>query len=57
MSGEKIEHGAEHGRIADPGAQGSRGEAGEREQAFGPALAQQDPAEGAKGERLRIDGG
>lgn len=57
MGGEEIEHGAEHGRIADPGAQGIRGEAGEREQAFGPALALQDPAEGTQGERLRIDGG
>ena len=57
MRAEEIQHGAEHGRIANPGSQGIGREPGEREQPFGPALALQQPAEGAERQGLRIGGG
>jgi len=57
MSGEEIEHGPQHRQLANAGAQFVRGESGQREQAFGPALALQEPAEGLEGEGLRIGRG
>jgi len=57
MGGEEIEHGAKHRRITHAGAQFVRGKPGEREQAFGPALALEEPAEGLEGEGLRIGRG
>jgi len=54
MAGKEIEHGAEHRRIGDPGAQGIGGEAGKREEAIRPAFALQQPAERAEGQCLGI---
>jgi len=57
MGGEEIEYGGEDYRIAYSGAQGIGGEAGERQQAFGTALALQEPAERTEREGLRINRG
>lgn len=54
---EELEHRGEHRRIAKAGAQGIGRQAGQREQAFGPAVALQQPAQCAKRQRMRISGG
>ena len=57
MRGEEIEHGAQHPRIADAGAQLIGSQAGEREQPFSPVFALQQPAERGERQGLRVGTG
>ncbi len=57
MRCEKIQHSAEHGRFPQPGAKVIGCQPGQREQAAGPVIAFQQPAERAEGKGLGINGG